>query len=164
MYCRVIPGPWSTGFSSATAFAGTYGSFVEFNILTAATIERVYLWSYAYTLVWPFLMALQLHCVLAFTERWEQLPKRAAMLAIYVPSAIIAVLGQVSDEFIRMPVQTYGGWALLGPKTTPLMMGVNTWVVVMGVLPVVLVILYIRSQTEERRRIQASSMSQSDCR
>ncbi|HNR14734.1 MAG TPA: response regulator [Thermodesulfobacteriota bacterium] len=135
--------------------AGTYGSFVEFNILTAENIDRVYIWTRVYALGWPFLMTLQLHFVLVFTERWEYLLKRTITFALYVPSVAGAALGQTTDDFIRTPVQMHGDWCLLGPRQTPLIVGVNTWIIIMAILPILLIILYAREQTDERKRTQA---------
>jgi PAS domain S-box-containing protein len=128
---------------------------MEFNIVSAETLERVYVWIQLYSLVWPLLLAFQLHFVLVFTEKKSLLNHTAAKLLIYAPAIFFSVMGQLGEYFVRTPFKLYGGWALLPPKMSMVVVAANAWIVVMAVLPIGLSLVYALRHSDPRRQAQA---------
>ena len=139
--------------------AGTYGSFMEFNIVSAETLERVYVWIKLYSLIWPLLLAFQLHFVLVFTEKNKLLSHSVTKIFMYAPAIVFSVLGQTAGEFVRSPVKMYGGWALLPPETTGVVLAANAWIVFMAIIPIALCLIYALRQTDRTRQAQARYVS-----
>ena len=135
--------------------AGAYGSFMEFNIIQAESLERVNFWATGYSLAWPFLLAFQLHFVLVFIEKATILKNKALATALYGPALILAALGFSTTAFDRTPVTKGWGWALLAPENTVTVLLANLWVTGIALFSVVLSLNFYMMSTEPRRKAQA---------
>ena len=104
--------------------------------------KELYAWAKAHLFLWPFLMAFQLHFVLAFTEKTRICRNIPLLALVYVPAGIFSFLNVATDLFQRTPVEESWGWLLLPPEGTPIVVAANVWVVGMAVLPFSLSLSY----------------------
>ena len=135
---------------------GCYGAFMEYSIIEAESIKRVYFWLKQYTLIWPYLLAFQLHFVLLFIERVRLARNKIALTVIYAPAILFSVIGVLASEFKRTPVQQSWGWALLAPENTVAVYAANVYISGIATLAIVLSLAYaVGKRREPRKRRQA---------
>ena len=132
--------------------AGAYGAFAGFNLYQAETLEKAFFWSRAHLLMWPLLIAFQLHFVLVFTESSRLLKNKLIPVLIYGPAIMVSFFNMGLDQFQRSPARESWGWFLPVPEATPLIIATNVWAVATGVFPLLLCVLYCVKQTDLQKR------------
>jgi uncharacterized membrane protein YfcA len=83
--------------------SAAYLAFVEFQFRQAESFATAYLWLKASAL-WAFVLPLELHFVLLFTERTKLLENRLTYLVLYVPALIffLKALTRLYTDFTSM--------------------------------------------------------------
>lgn len=98
--------------------AVAFWDFVDFNIITAETIDRARAWSYL-DAPGPILPSvLMLHFALQFTERYRLLKKKNLLLLLYLPAILLTVIDIPTNWITGEVVLGPDGWQLDWPLNT----------------------------------------------
>ena len=77
--------------------SAAYGAFMEFNIIQADPYEKAVFWAENNALVWPLMLAFQLHFTLVFIEKAKTARRPVILILIYTPAVLLSVLGVFGD-------------------------------------------------------------------
>lgn len=88
--------------------SAAYLAFAEFQFRQAESFATAYFWLKAGAL-WGFVLTLELHFVLLFTERPKLFENRRTYLVLYAPALIFFLL-ELTNVVKAQPVKVYWGW------------------------------------------------------
>jgi len=137
----------------AYCLVGCYGAFMEYSIIEAESLERVRFWLNQYTLIWPYLLSLQIHFVLLFIEKKRSAHNKAVLTLIYAPAVTFSIAGFTVKEFSRTPVRESWGWALMAPDNGLLVYAANVYISILAVLAIVLSLQYAIKKRHDPRTL-----------
>lgn len=136
----------------AYCLVGCYGAFMEYSIIEAESIERVSFWLNQYTLIWPYLLALQIHFVLLFIEKRALALNKVANALIYGPAIVFSLVGFIVDDFKRIPFEESWGWALLAPENSFIVYVANFYISGVALLAIILSLNYtIKKRSDPKK-------------
>jgi hypothetical protein len=127
-------------------------SFTEFGYRQAESFATAYFWLRA-GFVWIFLMPLELHFVLLFTEK-KVLESKLAYFLLYGPALVLSLLHLFNLLEIE-PVKVYWGWTYTLPKN-PIVGGLLViWSVGVVLFSFFLCLQYYLKTTESKKKRQS---------
>ena len=135
---------------------GCYGAFMEYSIIESQSIERVNFWLHQYTLIWPYLLSLQIHFVLLFIEKKTLARNKISLAVIYAPAIMFSLAGFVVDEFKRTPVLETWGWALMAPANSIIVYVANFYISCIAMLAILLSLHYAIKKRHDPKKLRQS--------
>ncbi len=129
---------------------GAFGAFCEFRFMLAESYDVAFFWS-RWTSLWPFILCLQLHLVLVFSNCSQTARSKALCTVMYGAALIVSVLVfGTSDQ----PRPLLGGpqeWFSTRPESSLLLTVLRTWGISMAIIPLGLAGRNLYKQTTPRK-------------
>jgi diguanylate cyclase (GGDEF)-like protein/PAS domain S-box-containing protein len=132
--------------------SAAYLAFAEFQFRQAESLATAYFWLKAGAL-WGFVLTLELHFVLLFTERTKLFENRLTYLVLYAPALMFFLL-ELTNVVEAQLVKVYWGWTYTMTEDGIMYSLYDIWFVAMVVLPLYLLLRYYLETTERRKKRQ----------
>jgi diguanylate cyclase (GGDEF)-like protein/PAS domain S-box-containing protein len=133
--------------------SGAYLAFAEFEFRQAESFATAYFWLKVGAL-WGFVLPLELHFVLLFTERPKLLKNRLTYFVLYAPALVFFLL-ELTNLVEAQPAKVYWGWTHTIVEDGILYSLYHTWFVAMVAFSIYLLLQYYLKTTERRKKRQA---------
>jgi PAS domain S-box-containing protein len=133
---------------------GAYASFAEFQLRLAESATAARFWLKASGLGICLIIPLEVHFMLAFTERKKLLKAWWVYVLLYTPALMFALL-QMTDVIALRPVETYWGWTYDATMESMADVLFGVWTAASILFAIYLCLRYYIRTTERMKRRQA---------
>jgi PAS domain S-box-containing protein len=133
--------------------SAAYASFTEFGYRQAESLATAYFWLRA-GFLWTFLLPLQSHFVLLFSERNKVLESKLTYFLLYGPALVLSLL-HLLNLFGTEPVKVYWGWTYSQPENPIVDSLLGIWSVGIVLFSFYLCLQYYLKTTEHTKKRQS---------
>jgi PAS domain-containing protein len=129
-------------------------AFVEFLYRQAETLSTAIIWIQV-SFLWPFVPALMLNIALVFRGKFTFHDNKIKYFLLYLPAAIIALIGIFTNLLTEGAVQEYYGWTYNIPSDASFFVLMSLYTVLWALLAVMILFSYYKNSKSHMERKQA---------